>query len=83
MLDAKGVTQLNSVRVSFANRIENGGSFAKQPARAWVSPRWASVAPVGHGRGPRRSAERAWEWAAPFGSGPREEEFSFHFPANY
>ena len=38
MLDAKDMTQSNSVRVSFANRIENGGSFAKEPARAWVSP---------------------------------------------
>ena len=65
MLDAKDVTYSNSVRVSFANRIENGGSFAKEPTRVWVSPRWASVAPVGHACGPRRGAERAQEWAMP------------------
>ena len=48
--------------MSFATRIENGGSFAKEPARAWVSPRWASVTPVGRavvlsvcGSGPRCS----------------------------
>ena len=29
VLDAKAVTQLNSVRVSFLNRKENGGSLAK------------------------------------------------------
>ena len=34
VLDAKVVTQLNSVRVSFVNRKENGGSFAKVPAHA-------------------------------------------------
>ena len=69
--------------MSFVNKIENGGSFAKEPARAWVSPCWASVTSVGHARGPRQSAERAREWAALFGSGPREEEFGFHFSANY
>ena len=83
MLDENAVTQWNCVRVSFANRIENGGSFAKEPARVWVSPCWASVTPVGRAHGPRQSAERVWEWATPFGSGPREEEFNFHFSANY
>ena len=32
VLDAKTVTQLNSVRVSFVNRRENEGSLAKVPA---------------------------------------------------
>ena len=32
VVDAKSVTQLNSVRVSFVNRKENGGSLAKAPA---------------------------------------------------
>ena len=32
VVDEKSVTQCNSARDSFANRIENGGSFAKEPA---------------------------------------------------
>ena len=41
-LDAKAVTQVHSVQVSFANRKENGDSFAKEPTRAvgaWAEPR--------------------------------------------
>ena len=51
VLDAKLATQLNSVRVSFVNRKENGGSLAKAPA-ARGSPR---VGPL--------SRERATAWA--------------------
>ena len=28
----KSMTRCNSAQVSFANRVENGGSFAKEPA---------------------------------------------------
>ena len=60
------VTQSNSVRVSFANRIENGGSFAKEPARVGLpasglcragGPRaWAAHGVLSmRGSGPRHS----------------------------
>ena len=42
VLDAKTVTQLNSVRVSFVNRKENGGSLAKAPVVGHVA--WAVFA---------------------------------------
>jgi len=50
VLDVKTVTQLNSVRVSFVNRKENGGSLAKAPAARGLH------------RGPR---SRAAAWAVP------------------
>ena len=37
VLDAKPVTHSNSARVNFVNRKKNGDSFAKTPARVWVS----------------------------------------------
>ena len=52
VLDAKLETHSNSARVNFANRKKNGDSFAKTPARAWVS----RVGPL--------SRERAIVWAA-------------------
>ena len=61
VLGAKVVTQLNSVRVSFASRKENGGSLAKAPAHAQAPP-WATL------RGPRR-----WLAFARCGSGPSRE----------
>ena len=51
VLDAKPVTHSNSARVNFVNRKKNGDSFAKTPARAWVS----RVGPL--------SRERAIAWA--------------------
>ena len=46
VLDAKTVTQLNSVRVSFMNRKENEGSLANAPAvrRLRRGPRSRSAA---------------------------------------
>ena len=65
VLDAKTVTQLNSVRVSFMNRKENGGSLAKAPAMRGLR------------RGPRRVLRvhvgRTPEWAEPFARVPRCE----------
>ena len=52
LLDVKPVTHSNSAQVNFANRKKNGDSFAKTPARAWVS----RVGPL--------SRERAIVWAA-------------------
>ena len=50
VLDAKTVTQLNSVRVSFMNRKEDEGSLAKAPAMRGLR------------RGPRSCAAA---WATP------------------
>jgi len=62
VLDVKTVTQLNSVRVSFVNRKENGDSLAKAPAHAWVQP-WAAL---------RGLCPRAVAWAAPVCTRERE-----------
>ena len=76
MLGAKAVTQLNSVRVSFVNRKENGVSLAKAPAHARVPP-WAALrgprpcaAHVGHVGGPRLRAAGVGRATS---SGPRGE----------
>ena len=78
MLDAKTVTQLNSVRVIFVNRKENGGSLAKAPATHGLrrGPR-----SVGRVRTPLRGLRRVLrarvggtpEWAESFARGPRCE----------
>ena len=65
VVDEKSVTQCNSAWVSFANRVENGGSFAKEPAARGLR------------RGPRRVLRvhvgRTPEWAEPFARVPRCE----------
>ena len=55
VLDAKTMTQLNSVQVSFVNRKENGGSLAKAPATRGLrrGPR-----SVGHVRAPLRGTRQ-------------------------
>jgi len=78
VLDAKTVTQLNSVRVSFVNRKENGGSLAKAPAARGLRRGPRSVGCVRTPlRGPRRVLRvhvgGTPEWAESFARGPRYE----------
>ena len=87
VIDEKSVTWCNSVRFSFANRVENGGSFAKEPA-ARGFPLWAagcgpSRAPL---NGPRRllrmRAGGKPGWAEPSLTGRAVKSF-FNSPVNY
>ena len=78
VLDAKTVTQLNSVQVSFVNRKENGGSLAKAPYARGLCRGPCSMGRV-HAplRGPHRVLRVRVggmpDWAEPFARGSRCE----------
>jgi hypothetical protein len=74
VLDAKAVTQLNSVRVSFVNRKGNRGYLAKAPAVRGLhhGPRWVLCMRTGGTPG----------WAKLLLAGRAVNSFS-NFPVNY
>ena len=84
VLDAKTVTQLNSVRVSFVNRKENGGFFSKSASSRTGSAvgrvAWAVSARRRMGRAGVRAREGLGRAAC---SGPRGGNRFSNFPVNY